>query len=83
MRSRRPYPRDVLDDFAPLAPRVREGDLEAIAAPLDFLGINYYTRNVVGADAWAFGYSRRFGLVHVDFETLERVPKASTTGTAN
>jgi len=26
---------------------------------------------------WAFGYSKRFGLVHVDFETLERTPKAS------
>jgi len=26
---------------------------------------------------WAFGYERRFGLVHVDFETLERRPKAS------
>ena len=26
---------------------------------------------------WAFGYSSRFGIVHVDFETLERVPKAS------
>jgi hypothetical protein len=23
------------------------------------------------------GYSKRFGLVYVDFETLERVPKAS------
>jgi beta-glucosidase len=26
---------------------------------------------------WAFGYSRRFGIVYVDYETLERVPKAS------
>ncbi|MEA5453481.1 family 1 glycosylhydrolase [Sinomonas sp. JGH33] len=26
---------------------------------------------------WAAGYSQRFGLVHVDFETLERTPKAS------
>ncbi|ARE42326.1 Beta-glucosidase (plasmid) [Rhodovulum sp. P5] len=26
---------------------------------------------------WAFGYSKRFGLVHVDFETLARKPKAS------
>ena len=25
----------------------------------------------------AQGYSQRFGLVYVDFETLERVPKAS------
>lgn len=26
---------------------------------------------------WAAGYSQRFGLVHVDFDTLERTPKAS------
>lgn len=26
---------------------------------------------------WAFGYSKRFGLVHVDFETLKRTPKDS------
>ncbi|MDV2967992.1 GH1 family beta-glucosidase [Nitratireductor aquimarinus] len=26
---------------------------------------------------WALGYEKRFGLVHVDFETLERTPKAS------
>jgi len=26
---------------------------------------------------WALGYEKRFGMVHVDFETLERVPKAS------
>ncbi|MEM9796619.1 MAG: GH1 family beta-glucosidase [Pseudomonadota bacterium] len=26
---------------------------------------------------WALGYAKRFGLVHVDFETLHRTPKAS------
>ena len=26
---------------------------------------------------WALGYEKRFGLVHVDFNTLERTPKAS------
>lgn len=26
---------------------------------------------------WAEGYEKRFGLVHVDFETLKRVPKSS------
>mgnify|MGYP006171854633 CR=1 FL=1 len=26
---------------------------------------------------WAAGYSQRFGLVHVDFDTLQRTPKKS------
>ena len=26
---------------------------------------------------WAFGYEKRFGIVHVDFDTLKRTPKAS------
>ena len=26
---------------------------------------------------WSFGYSRRFGIVRVDYDTLERIPKAS------
>jgi beta-glucosidase len=173
----RGYPRDMLDEYASILPRIEDGDLETIAAPLDFLGVNYYTRNVVRAGAgsaapatvesdgaehtdmgwevypdgltdllarlhreyelpdlyitengaafvddrrngsvsdpqrisylerhlaavgdsiaqgvpvrgyflwslldnfeWALGYTKRFGIVYVDFDTLERVPKAS------
>jgi beta-glucosidase len=36
------YPEETKQLFPPLP--VEEGDLEAIARPLDFLGINYYTR---------------------------------------
>jgi beta-glucosidase len=170
------YPEDMLETFAPILPPILDGDLETIAAPLDFLGVNYYTRTVVRADGvgapetveaddvertemgwevypdglyellvrlrdeyelpplyvtengaayadrrengtvddpgrisyvdrhltsiaraiedgipvrgyflwslldnfeWAFGYSHRFGIVYVDYATLERVPKAS------
>jgi beta-glucosidase len=166
------YPDDTLERYAGILPTIEDGDMETIAAPLDFLGVNYYTRNVVRAgvgevategaehtemgwevypgglyallvrlhaeyelpdlyitengaafpdarqngrvpdprrisyleghlDAlasaiaegvpvrgyflwslldnfeWAFGYSRRFGIVYVDFDTLERVPKDS------
>ena len=28
---------------------------------------------------WAFGYSKRFGIVYVDYSTLERIPKRSAT----
>jgi beta-glucosidase len=171
------YPEDMLEHFEPILPPIENGDLETIAAPLDFLGVNYYTRSVVRADGnggepvtvpnddaertdmgwevypnglyellmrlrdeydppplyvtengaayadhrsngkvedpkrisyvdghldaiaraiedgvpvrgyflwslldnfeWSFGYSRRFGIVYVDYATLERVPKAS------
>jgi beta-glucosidase len=172
------YPEDMLAQFEHALPRIEHGDLETIAAPLDFLGVNYYTRTVVQADRsnggdpitvtsedtertgmgweiypdglvellvrlndeyelpplyvtengaafpdtrvngsvhdpqrisyverhvdairravdrgvpvhgyflwslldnfeWAQGYSQRFGIVYVDYETLERVPKAS------
>jgi beta-glucosidase len=170
------YPSDVLELLGPAAPPIRGGDLATISAPLDFVGINNYSRNVVRADEagrpvtvapegpltamgweihpesmydvlmrlhreygatalyvtesgaafddvptpegdvedadriaylaaylkavnraiadgvpvrgyfvwslldnfeWAEGYSKRFGLVHIDCETLERVPKAS------
>jgi len=50
----RGYPDDMLSDYSEAGHLadleldvVRPGDLEAMAAPLDFLGINYYNRNVV------------------------------------
>lgn len=41
------YPADALERLAPVEPPVRDGDLETIAAPLDFLGVNYYQRQIV------------------------------------
>jgi beta-glucosidase len=38
----RGYPEDVLEAYGEHAPDVAAGDMEAIAAPIDFLGINYY-----------------------------------------
>ena len=167
------YPEDVLEHLGADAPPVHSGDMEIIRQPLDFLGVNYYTRNISGsgsplepehperertdmgwevfpagltellvrlkadyllppiyitengaayrdqlvegrvadaarirylrshiaalADAreagvdvrgyfvwslldnfeWADGYSKRFGIVYVDYETQQRIPKAS------
>lgn len=42
------YPEDVLEFLGNDAPQVAAGDMEAIRQPLDFLGINYYTRNISG-----------------------------------
>jgi beta-glucosidase len=36
------YPEDLLDDYGPLADAVQHGDLEHIAQPVDWIGINYY-----------------------------------------
>ena len=173
------YPEEALEGLAPHMPAGWQDDMAEISQPMDFLGINYYTRNLVQADPdgvwphvtaeegpgdktqmgweifpkglhgfltrmardyvgdmpiyvtengmawddtvengavydpvrlkfvsdhilaakqaiadganvkgffywslldnyeWAFGYEKRFGMVHVDFETLKRTPKAS------
>ena len=42
------YPQDVLAFLGEDAPRISPGDMDAIRQPLDFLGINYYTRNLSG-----------------------------------
>jgi beta-glucosidase len=39
------YPGDVLEHLGSDAPMVLPGDLDTIAQPLDYLGVNYYTRN--------------------------------------
>jgi beta-glucosidase len=45
--SARGYPADIVQHYGNPMDFVQAGDLEAIAAPLDFLGVNYYTRGVV------------------------------------
>jgi beta-glucosidase len=44
------YPPEMVERFAYAWPEVRDGDLEAISTPLDFLGFSYYSHSVV-ADA--------------------------------
>ncbi|HEY2507722.1 MAG TPA: GH1 family beta-glucosidase [Streptosporangiaceae bacterium] len=55
------YPSDMLDHYPDLRSAIRDGDLAAIAAPVDFLGINYYSPGTVAdqgrtAEASAAGY---------------------------
>lgn len=37
----------------------------------------YFAWSLFDNFEWASGYSKRFGIVYVDYETLERIPKAS------
>ncbi|NEB07025.1 family 1 glycosylhydrolase, partial [Streptomyces sp. SID13726] len=45
----RGYPQDMVDLYGVDIP-IRSGDLDTIAAPLDWLGVNYYFRNVIADD---------------------------------
>ena len=45
----REYPADMVESM-PVEAFVQPGDMQAIARPLDFVGVNYYTRNIVRSD---------------------------------
>jgi beta-glucosidase len=48
---------------------------EAMDAGVDVRG--YFVWSLLDNFEWAFGYTKRFGVVYVDYETQERIPKAS------
>jgi beta-glucosidase len=48
---------------------------DAIAHGVNLRG--YYAWSLLDNVEWALGFAKRFGIVHVDFDTLERTPKSS------
>jgi beta-glucosidase len=65
---------DDLERISYLSDHLAE-TLRAIAAGVDVRG--YFVWSLLDNLEWADGYSRRFGLVFVDFGTQARIPKAS------
>jgi beta-glucosidase len=49
--------------------------LDAISRGVDLRG--YFAWSLLDNYEWSLGYTKRFGIVHVDYETLRRTPKAS------
>ncbi|MEM6388045.1 MAG: GH1 family beta-glucosidase [Pseudomonadota bacterium] len=49
--------------------------LRALEAGVPVKG--YYLLSLLDNYEWTYGYDKRFGAVHVDFESLQRTPKAS------
>ena len=48
---------------------------DAMQQGVDIRG--YFCWSLLDNFEWALGYAKRFGIIHVDYETLERTPKAS------
>ena len=48
---------------------------DAIARGVDVRG--YFVWSLLDNLEWSLGFSKRFGIVHVDFHTLARTPKKS------
>lgn len=44
------YPEVLMQQLGAFFPSIEEEDMHTISAPLDFLGINYYSRNVISHD---------------------------------
>ena len=52
-----------------------EAGAEAIRRGIPLRG--YFVWSLMDNFEWSWGYSRRFGIVHVDYQTQKRTPKAS------
>ena len=53
------YPKDLWAWYQTDGPRIEPGDLEAMAAPTDFLGVNWYTRRLIAHDPTPRAASQR------------------------
>jgi len=72
------YPEDMLGDYPRLADPalVRDGDLETISRPVDFLGVNYYMRHTVREDR---GSGRASGMIFPGLDAKSVQPHGAET----
>ncbi len=52
------YPETLFAEQHVAPPPIQEGDMALISAPLDFLGVNYYSRQLIGGDPDNSGSTR-------------------------
>jgi beta-glucosidase len=72
------YPDELFSDLGVVPPPAHAGDFSVISTPIDFLGVNYYSRWLVRdfEDALTIGEQT----AHANsFEAIERIPGASYT----
>ena len=56
-----------------------EGYIRACGQALDagVMLLGYFAWSLMDNFEWEYGYTKRFGICYVDYETLERTPKSS------
>ena len=69
------YPKDAVAHLGTDAPQVLDGDLELIQQPLDFLGVNFYTRSYISTQQPPKKAPGKLGFTDMGWEV---VPEAFT-----
>ncbi|HEY6407021.1 MAG TPA: family 1 glycosylhydrolase, partial [Ktedonobacteraceae bacterium] len=72
------YPDDLFTDLRVDPPPMLEDDFSIISVPIDFLGVNYYSRMFVRSRTDTMTTAERTGHA-AGFEAVERIPGASYT----
>jgi len=48
------YPGDMLEWYHPVSPPIEEDDMDLISSPIEFVGVNYYTRQIIRHESGAY-----------------------------
>jgi beta-glucosidase len=72
------YPEGLFEQMGVAPPPMQEGDLATIAAPLDFLGVNYYSRLLVRAPKESQVAASNGGHP-ASYEAIEHIPGSAYT----